>query len=557
MKRFWRSRLLFGLALFLAMATVLVIAGFMLRHTLRHRSTGRFTILQINDLYKVEGIERQTVGGLARVRALRSSLEKEGRPVLMLHAGDFLFPSVMSKLLQARSMVRCLNLLDGDEDGFDERLIVTFGNHEFDDKSQDLLSGRILDSDFRWVTSSIVFREQEGKPGHPLSQRFKNVSEDLVVDLEGLRVGILAITIPGEDRPWVDYRYDDRNQWVREALGRLRDKGAQVLVALTHQDFEQDVDLAREFPQLDLIVGGHDHSRLQKRVGRTWITKADADAKSVVRIDVAVLEDGSVIAAPEMIDLGMNAPEDAAMQAAVHLAHKDLEQAYEKQKSRKLVEPVATTEHFLEGVEPAIRGRETALGNLLADSIRKRMDTRVAFVNGGAIRINDNIPAKGQIIVEDLEGIFYFDNNIVSFNLSRDELLSILRNSVSQVDRGSGRFLQVSCISFRYYPNRADPLDRIGLDDIWICPEGKSDAPLSAWVPLAKAPEPITVGTIEYLWKNGYKEGYELFAAGKGGKSPTLTSPQEPIDWRNEFEKTLQGQSVKAQVEGRIQRVDG
>ena len=43
----------------------------------------RFTILQINDLYKIEGLLGGTVGGLARVRTLRKSLEAEGRPVLV------------------------------------------------------------------------------------------------------------------------------------------------------------------------------------------------------------------------------------------------------------------------------------------------------------------------------------------------------------------------------------------------------------------------------------------------------------------------------------------
>jgi 2',3'-cyclic-nucleotide 2'-phosphodiesterase (5'-nucleotidase family) len=558
--RAWRRRLRFGLTAFFVMAGTLVVAGLVLHHTLgRHHATGRFTILQINDVYKVEGIERETVGGLARVRALRRSLEKEGWPVLMLHAGDFLFPSVMSKFLQARPMVRCLNLMDGDEKAFDDHLVVTFGNHEFDDKSPDLLQARILDSDFRWVTSSILFRKGEGGLAQPPSQRFKNVSEDLVVDLAGIRVGILGVTVPGEDRPWVDYRYGSRSRLVREALARLGDQGAQVLIALTHQDFEEDIRLAEEFPELDLIVGGHDHTSFQERVGHTWITKADADAKSAIRIDVAVLEDGSVLAAPEKIDLGAKAPKDHAMQAAVQQAREELGQVYEKEKGKKLTTAFATTEELLEGVEPAVRGRETALGNLLADSIRERMKTRVAFVNGGAIRINDNIPQKGSITLEDLEGIFYFDNNLVSFNLTRAELLRILRTSISQVERGSGRFLQVSCIRFRYrLDHSADPpIHQVDLEDVWICPEGNPHAPASEWLPLAEAPEPISVGTIEYLWKNGYKEGYELFAAGKGGKSPGLTSPKDPIDWRKEFEKTLQGKVVKPQVEGRIQRVEG
>lgn len=567
MKEKWRLPL--GLLIYLAMVVALLISGVILYRLLHERhSTGRFTILQINDVYKVEGIERETIGGLARVRALRESLEKEGRPVLMLHGGDFLFPSVMSKFLEARPMVRCLNLLDGDAKAFDDQMVVTFGNHEFDKDSRDFLSSRILESDFRWVTSNILFRDQADSPGQPLSQKFKNVSEHLILELDGIHVGIVALTTPDTDRTWVDYRYEDRYRLVREALVHLQKEGAQVLIALTHQDYEEDEKLAKQFPEIDLIVGGHDHSNFQKRIGKTWITKADADARSAYRIDVAVLKDGSVIAAPEKIDLGPKAPKDPALQTAVRQAREELEKAYEKKEvktKKKLSDPVATTESLLEGIEPAIRGRETALGNLLADSIRQRMNTRVAFVNSGTVRINDNIPAGGTLTQEDMEGIFYFDNQLIDFALSREQLLRLLQTSVSQADRGSGRFLQVSCIRFRYRPKPGtDPTTyEVGLDDVWICPEGKPDTPISEWVPLSqvKEDEKITSSTLYYLWENGYKEGYDLFARGNKGKSPdplTQVDKKEDLpDWRTEFEKQLQGKKIAPKVEGRIQRVEG
>jgi 5'-nucleotidase len=116
-----------------------------------------FTILQINDTYKIEGLRAGREGGLGRVRALRRELEAEGRPVLVLHAGDFLFPSVMSKYLAGAPMVDALNLLDGSPE-FDDRLIVAFGNHEFDRSDPQVLFDRITQSRFRWLTSNVRVR---------------------------------------------------------------------------------------------------------------------------------------------------------------------------------------------------------------------------------------------------------------------------------------------------------------------------------------------------------------------------------------------------------------
>ena len=119
------------------------------------RPVARFKILQINDVYKIEGLESGNTGGLARVRTLRKHLESDGSTVLMLHAGDALYPSVMSKYLEARPMVDVLNLLDGDAAKEDHGLIATFGNHEFDNSTPDILLERLKESQFQWVSTNV------------------------------------------------------------------------------------------------------------------------------------------------------------------------------------------------------------------------------------------------------------------------------------------------------------------------------------------------------------------------------------------------------------------
>src|SRR5688572_23993605 len=116
----------------------------------------RFKILQINDVYKIEGLEGGQSGGLARLRTLRKHLESDGTPVIVLHAGDTLYPSVMSKFLDARPMVDVLNLLDGDPSAFDPRLVVTFGNHEFDQSDPSILMNRVRESAFEWVATNTT-----------------------------------------------------------------------------------------------------------------------------------------------------------------------------------------------------------------------------------------------------------------------------------------------------------------------------------------------------------------------------------------------------------------
>src|SRR6185436_16056655 len=129
--------------------------------------TTRFKILQINDVYKIEGLEGGQSGGLARVRTLRKHLESDGTPVFVLHAGDALYPSVMSKYLEAKPMVDILNRLDGDPNKFDPNLIITFGNHEFDKSDAKILLARLKESQFEWVSTNSDYCNPECKDNFP------------------------------------------------------------------------------------------------------------------------------------------------------------------------------------------------------------------------------------------------------------------------------------------------------------------------------------------------------------------------------------------------------
>jgi 2',3'-cyclic-nucleotide 2'-phosphodiesterase (5'-nucleotidase family) len=519
-----------------------------------------FTLLQVNDTYKIGGLENGAKGGFARLRTLRKQLEAGGRRVLVLHAGDIFYPSVMSKYLRAQPIVKIMNELDGDPAAFDPNLIATFGNHEFDDRDPGILLGRTAQADFPWVSSNVLFRSSLEAAGEPLSRRLNNVHETLVRELDGVKLGVFGLTVDATDRDYVRYAAVDpkeRKDLVRRMLDRLREQGAQMIVALTHQNLADDEKLAADFPEIDVIAGGHEHFFIQRRVGRTWITKADSDIQSAVIYDVDFLPGRPVDARPRKLELGAEVIPDAQLQA--HVAQYEaqlLKELAKGQPARDGLEVVGHTEKLLEGVETAVRGRETALGNFLADVVRRRMDTDVAFVNGGGIRINDNIPP-GPITRLDLEGVFYFDNQLVAFELSGAELLAVLNNSVRKVHLGDGRFLQVSGMRFRYRRlGMADsPRFEVRAEDVEI--RQRSD---SGFKPLDPARR-YTVGTTDFIWQSGYKDGYELFAKAGGGTSPALIKGEAPaIGFYRSVEQAIEGlpnKTIRTTIEGRIRELAG
>jgi 5'-nucleotidase len=516
----------------------------------------RFSILQVNDSYKIEGLENGSIGGFARLRALRRQLEAEGGEVLLLHGGDFLFPSVMSKYLRADAMVRVLNLLDGDASAFDDKLLVVFGNHEFDDPDPGLVLGRIAQSDFAWLSANTRYRSGGQSPGEPFSKRLTNVHESMVKEVGGIKVGLFGLTLDAQRPPYVEYDYSpESSRWarVKNTLARLKEQGAAVIVALTHQDFDQDQALARAFPEINLIVGGHEHFYIEKQIGNTWITKADADNKTAIVHQIEIQPGGAVATRHRKIDLDGNIEKDPQVQAEVEQQLDRLAKVFQKN-GKDLRQVLGQTKYLLEGVEPAVRGRETALGNFLADVIRERMQADVAFTNGGGIRINDNIPP-GPVTTYDMEGIFYYDNALASFELTGAELLDILRNAVSKSHLGDGRFLQISGIRFQYHAKETDgqPVYDIQAGDVEIKRwGGKGFAPLEPG-------KTYRAASTDFVWGKGYQDGYALFAQGAGKASPPRLDQGPAISFRKATEEAiakLPGKTITNQIEGRIRRVE-
>jgi 5'-nucleotidase len=449
-------------------------------------------------------------------------------------------------------MVRVMNLLDGDPSAFDPNMVVTFGNHEFDNPDPGILLGRIAQSDFTWISSNVRYRASQDAPLQDWNRRVP-VPDHLLREMNGVKIGLFALTLNSSQPDYVGYRYteDERRQLVRTVLSALQGGGAEVIVALTHQDLEQDQWLAREFPEIDLIAGGHEHFHIQKRVGRTWITKADADNLSAIVHHVTLRTGQAPAITPHRVVLDASVPPDRQVQAEVDRSLERLATAIKKTTGRDGSTVVAHTIHPLEGLETAVRRRETALGNFLADALRARMRTDVALLNAGGIRINDNIPP-GPITAADLEGLYYFDDTVVNFQITGLELLELLRHSVRKAHLGYGGFLQVSGIRFRYQISgpAEDPVTRISPHYIWV--RRFKDA---RFQPLDLR-QRYSASATDFLWNRGFTDGYALFRRGAGGSSPPRLDSGKPPSFRSVIEDALTllpFRTVTTPIDGRIQ----
>ncbi len=392
------------------------------------RVAASLTILQLNDVYSTVPVDDR--GGLARVATLKQQIARSGRTPLMLLAGDFLSSSVASTVFKGEQMVAALNA-----SGLD---VATLGNHEFDFGIEILLQ-RMSEATFTWVVSNVV----DTQTGRPIG----GASPYLVRQFGSLRVGIIGLCLSAEEgiaRGQLDrVRIDDPFDAAAKYLPLLRSEKVDAIIALTHLTYAEDRALAERFPDIDVIVGGHEHFPITAVVGRTLISKAGSDAKFVARIDLAKgpqTGPGHVDRFYELIPITSAIADEPAAAAVVA--------AYEGKLGPELDKVVASTRVPLDGVTLRLRASETNLGNLVADAVRAEVQADIAIVNAGGIR-GDRVHGPGPLTLRTLLEMHPFGNVVCKLAVPGRVVLAALNHGVSRLPAAAGQFPQVSGLAFK------------------------------------------------------------------------------------------------------------
>ncbi len=456
--------------------------------------------LSVNDIYVLDTL-RDGTGGIARVAALRDSLEHAGGDrVPLVLAGDFLSPSLSSKWYNGRQMIDAMNAARFD--------YATFGNHEFE-LDRDSLVARIRESRFRWLSSNCF--EASGQP-------FPNVPVWDTVTMGSTRVGLFAITVRLEYRRYVKCVNEDSAAHV--AVAALKAAGAQVVVGITHQFLAQDSALLAREPAIDAILGGHEHEFHLVRQGARLVAKADANSRSA-QLVTFTRERGAWRDTSMLITLGRGRPFDPAT-ARVARAWRD---SLIRRLGPERV--LARSTQPIDGRDAISRSNEGQLGDIVTDAMRSGMNTDVAIINSGTLRLDDVI-APGPITNYVIESIFLFadETRVVTFPLTGARLRELLEHGVSDAGLGHGGFLQLSGVSFRYDKTRPSGARIVG-DIIRV-----SGAPITAG-------ETLRVAFNVYPACEG-GDGYRVPEAASACQQKT-SAPRTVDLLANYLEKTLGG----------------
>jgi len=442
-----------------------------------------FTVLFTNDLHS-------EFESMPRIRSLFRTYEREqpGR-LLRFDIGDH-----MDRMrMETEGTMGAANIDIMNAMGYDA---VVPGNNEGLTLTADVLDrlyGR--QAAFPVLAANLVRRPRNGAGEW---ERVPWLLPRLVIARGGVRFGVFGVTAAFNDfYRELGWEALDPFATAAEQVKRLREEGADVIIALSHLGLNYDRRLAESVAGVDLILGGHTHHLLEKleRVGDTYIGAAGRSGShiGVVRllIDPAArrlvrCEGGAVETAP--------APPDRETPAVLRRQAGAPRAALSRVVAR-LARPL-----------PADPDGESALGNLLAMALRRHAAAEIGLVNAG--QLLDGLPA-GPVTAERLHAICPSPVNPCVMELQGAHLRQAIEESLLAERR---RF------SFRGFGFRGRVLGALLLDGMTVETESDGGGNGRA-VAIRVGDEPLDdsrwyrVATIDMFT---FRIGYPSLAEGRG-----------------------------------------
>ncbi len=188
---------------------------------------------------------RKNIGGIARRATLIKDIKSRERNVYVFDAGDCMDGTPFSTEFQARADYDAMNAV-----GYDYGV---FGNHDFN------MTVPQFDELKRTVKFPLllanVYNKTDKKPA---------LAPYTIANWNGLKVaifGLVTYSARSYKAAAEAYTMRDPLDVARELVPVLR-KQADLVILVAHDGLDVDQKMAQDIPGIDIIVGGHSHTRL-------------------------------------------------------------------------------------------------------------------------------------------------------------------------------------------------------------------------------------------------------------------------------------------------------
>jgi len=348
-------------------------------------------IFAVNDIHA-------TIDNFPKLAWIVDSLETLYPDMLLVAAGDNQTGNPVNDQYPEKGLP-VIELMNAT--GFD---LSATGNHEFDTRPAGF-SNLARKADFSFICANVKADDSLDINIEPYK---------IITMPNGLKIaflGLLHINLNGIPDSHPDnvkgFTFRSPFEAAPEYMW-LKDQ-SDIFIALTHLGFENDVKLAETMPPgIDLIIGGHSHTRVEKEQihNGILITQAENKLKYGTLIFLTVKSDGTLERSMKLIDIRNSAKEKPAIRAMVDKYNDN----------QALKEVISTAASDFSSYEE--------LGYLMADAQRDAAGTDIALVNPGGVRLDRM--NKGPITIMNVYQLDPFGNELVVTKLSGSEIRALM-----------------------------------------------------------------------------------------------------------------------------------
>ena len=263
------------------------------------------------------------VGGFAHLATLVKRIRASRPNSLLFDGGDTWQGSATSLWSQGQDMIGACKLLGVD---------MMTGHWEFTygtDRVRQIIDTQLDPIEF--LAQNVVLTEDASFDGKPA------FDEDSAMvfkpytfrEVNGIKVGVIGQAFPyttlANPRYMIeDWSFGIRDEQCQEMVDAVKDRGAQVVVLLSHNGMDVDLKMASRVTGIDVILGGHTHdgmptpSIVTNPGGRTLVVNSGSNTKFLSVLDLEVGYDGPVDYRFRMLPIFSNLlPADAEMSAHI------------------------------------------------------------------------------------------------------------------------------------------------------------------------------------------------------------------------------------------------
>ncbi|OYD57794.1 bifunctional metallophosphatase/5'-nucleotidase [Fictibacillus aquaticus] len=407
-------------------------------------------LLGLNDFHgqlnTYKTISNRKAGGAEYLGGYLKDREKQNPNTLTVYSGDMVGASPpVSALLQDEPTIEVLGKMGVDIGGL--------GNHEFDEGVDEMLrlinggkhenTGNFKGAEYPFVAANVVYKDTN-KPV---------IDPYIVKEVEGVKVGFIGIVTSSTPNIVIPSAVEkvlflDEAETINKYTKELKEQGVKSIVVLAHEGASSDLDGKNAKGEMveiasiiddevDVIMAGHNHGFANTVVDNKLIVESYSygTAFSDVDLEISYKTKDIVKKSAEVVTTFHDAiTPDFEIKSMVDAAYAKVKPILE--------EVIGNTDAPILKAQNA--DGESAMGNMIADSMRAHTGTDFAFMNPGGVRSDINA---GPITWEEVFTVQPFGNDLVTMELTGQQIADLLGQ---QWISGREKILQISGLKFTF-----------------------------------------------------------------------------------------------------------